>query len=163
MTTLVVLFCKDGQDYHNKVHTFLTDNKFQATPKDPTNKYQKQITQTIKLCNLTFNKEQIKHLTQRNPKPPTQRAQLKLRKAGNPIRPVINNRNAPSYKAAKNLNRILQQYLSLDNHYTIVNSSTLAQDLTKLSINKKHRLITLDIKDLYVNIPITETIDIATT
>ena len=32
---------------------------------------------------------------------------------------------------------------------------------TKLSINKNHRLITLDIKDLYVNIPIAETIDIA--
>ena len=69
----------------------------------------------------------------------------------------------PSYKAAKKLNRILQQYLSLDNHYTTVNSSTPAQDLTKLSINKKHRLITLDIKDLYVNIPITETINIART
>ena len=76
---------------------------------------------------------------------------------------MINNRKAPSYKAAKELNRILQQYLSSDNNYTIVNPSTLAQDLTKLSINKKHRLIILDIKDLYVNIPITETIDIART
>ena len=84
--------------------------------------------------------------------PPTLKAQLKLHKAGNPIRPVINNnRNAPSYKAAKKLNRTLQQHLKLDNHYTIVNSTTLAQDLTKLSINKNLRLITLDIKDLYVN------------
>jgi len=74
---------------------------------------------------------------------------------------VINNRNAPSYKAAKKLSSILQQYLNLDNYYTIGNSSTLAQDLTKLSINKQHRLITLDIKDLCVNISITETIDIA--
>ena len=41
--------------------------------------------------------------------------------------------------------------------------ATLAQDLTRLNINNKHRLITLDIKDLYVNIPITETIDITTT
>jgi len=57
----------------------------------------------------------------------------------------------------------MEQHIVLDNHYTIVNSSTLAQDLTKLNINKKHRLITLDIKDLYVNIPITETIDIART
>jgi len=83
------------QDCHNKVHTFLTDNKFQATPKNPINKYQKQIIQTIKKFNLIFNKEQIKHLTQRNPKPPILKAQLKLHKAGNPIRPVINDRNAP--------------------------------------------------------------------
>ena len=75
---------------------------------------------------------------------------------------MINNRSAPSYQPAKKLNRILQQHLNLHNHYTIINSSTLAQDLTKLSINKKHRLITLDIKYLYVNIPITEATDIAT-
>ena len=128
-----------------------------------TYKYQKQITQTIKQCNLIYNKEQIIHLTQRNPKPLTLKAQLKLHKAGNPIRPVSSNRNSPSYKAAKKLNRILQPYLSLDNHCTIVNSSALAHELTKLSINKKHRLMTLDIKDMYVNIHITETIDIART
>jgi len=108
--------------------------------------YQKQVTQTIKQSNLIFNKEQIKHLTQRNPMPPTLKTQLILHKAGNPIRPVINIRSAPSYKAAKKLNMILQHHLNLDNHYTIVNSSTLAQDLTKLSTNKNHRLITLDIK-----------------
>jgi len=38
-----------------------------------------------------------------------------------------------------------------------------AHDLTKLTISDSHRLITLHIKDLYVNIPITETIDIART
>ena len=48
------------------------------------------------LRTLIFNKEQIKHLTQINPMPPTLKAQLKLHKAGNPIRPVINNRSAPS-------------------------------------------------------------------
>jgi len=73
---------------------------------------------------------------------------------------VINNRSAQSYKFAKKFNSILQQYLTVDNCYTIVNSSTLAQDLTKLNISKQHRLITLDIKDLYVNIPIRQTIDI---
>jgi len=86
-----------------------------------------------------------------------------MHKAGNPIRPVINNRNDPSYKATKKLNKILQQHLNLDNHHTIINSTTLAQDLTKLNINTKHRLITMDIKDLYVNIPITETTDITKT
>ena len=96
--TIVVIYKKD---YHNKIYTFLTDNKFQAIPNNSTNKYQKQITQAIKQRNLIFNKEQIKHLTQRNPMPPTLKSQLKLHKAGNPIRPVINDRSAPSYKVAK--------------------------------------------------------------
>ena len=75
--TLVIIYT---QDYHNKVHTFLTSNSFQAIPIDPTNTYQKQITQTIKQCNLIFSKEQNKHLTVRKPKPPTLKAQIKLHK-----------------------------------------------------------------------------------
>jgi len=51
----------------------------------------------------------------------------------------------------------------MDNNYTIDNSTKLAYDLTKLTISDSHRLITLDIKEIYVNIPITETIDIART
>jgi hypothetical protein len=51
----------------------------------------------------------------------------------------------------------------MDNHYTIDKSTKLAHVLTKLTISDSHRLITLHIKDLYVNISITETIDTART
>ena len=132
--TLVIIY---REDYHNKVHTFLTNNNFQTIPKNPTNMHHKQITQNIKQCNLVFHKEQYKYLTLRNPNPPTLKAQIKLHKDGNPIRPVINNIHTPSYKAAKKLNRILQQRLNLGNQYTEVNSVTLAQDLMKININNK--------------------------
>jgi len=102
--TLVIIY---REDYHNKLHTFLTNNNFQTIPKNPTNIYHKQITQTIIQCNLIFHKEQYKYLTVRNPNPPTFKAQIKLHKDGNPIRPVINNILAPAYKAAKKLNKIL--------------------------------------------------------
>jgi len=42
-------------------------------------------------------------------------------------------------------------------------SSFVAHDLTHMKINDKHRLITFDIKDLYVNIPTKETLKIAKT
>jgi hypothetical protein len=45
-------------------------------------------------------------------------------------------------------------------HYNVTNSTNLANDLTKLEIHENHRMITLDIKDLYVNIPTDETLDI---
>jgi len=45
--------------------------------------------------------------------------------------------------------------------YTIDNSVKLAHDLTKLTTRNSQRLIALDIKELYVNIPILETIHIA--
>ena len=79
------------------------------------------------------------------------------------MRPVVNNRTVSAYKAAKKLNTIPNNHLHLENQYNVINSNTLAKVLIQLKINNKHRLLTLDIKDLYVNIPIKETIHITET
>jgi len=73
---------------------------------------------------------------------------------------VVNNTKAPAHKTARRLNTILSIHLHLGNHFNTVNSSTLANELVNLKINNHHRLLMLDIKDLYVNIPIQETLDI---
>ena len=52
----------------------------------------------------------------------------------------------------------LINYLELNNQYVINNSTNLAHDIDKLNINKNHRFITYNIKDLFVNIPIQEKI-----
>jgi hypothetical protein len=67
---------------------------------------------------------------------------------------------APTYKRAKHLVRILNKHFTLNNHNNVFNSTDLATDLTNLNINKNHKLITYDIKDLSVNIPIEETLTI---
>jgi hypothetical protein len=96
----------------------------------------------------------------KKPTPPNLKAQLKLHKVDIPIRPVINNRPAPGYKLVKHLASILNQYIMLHNQYITMNSHNLANDLTKLKINENHNMVTFDIKDLYVNIPVTETLNI---
>jgi len=75
-----------------------------------------------------------------------------------PIYPVINKRSAPSYKLAKYLTKILNQYITLNNHYVVINLTNLANDLTK--IHENHKTITFNTKDLYINIPIDETLNI---
>jgi len=151
------------QDYSNKVHTFLSENNFHHIPNDPTNKYHKTIQKALQKCDTTINKRQIKHMTYKNPSPPTLNALIKLHKPNIPIRPAINNRNAPAYKTAKKLNTILNNHLHLDNEYVTINSNTLANEMITLKINNKHGLLTLDVKDLYVNIIIREIIDITRT
>jgi hypothetical protein len=111
-------------------------------------------------CNLIIDKQKIKYLDQKKPSPPTLKAQLELHKHGIPIRPVINNMKAPSYKLSKHLVKILKNYITINNCYNITNSVNLANDLTKLKINRNHKLITYDIKDVYVSIPIEETLTI---
>jgi len=150
-------------EYAKKVHTFLTENNFPTLTGNPTKKDQIRIQKTAQLCNQIIPKQHIKYLTKKKPPPPDINAQLKLYKPEAPIWPVVNSRTAPSYKLAKKLYDILNKHLLLDNHYTTRNSTSLPNDLVKLTITDKHRLITLDINDLYVNIPLKETIDITRT
>ena len=70
---------------------------------------------------------------------------------------------APAYKLAKHLTKILNQHINLNNRYNLTNSTNLANDLIKLPVHDNYRMITFDIKDLYVNIPIDETLNIIKT
>jgi hypothetical protein len=45
--------------------------------------------------------------------------------------------------------------------YNIINTTQFAENLNKLKLNQEYKLLTMDIKDLYVNIPINHTLSIA--
>jgi hypothetical protein len=155
--TIIVIYI---DDYTNKVHEFLTENHIQPIQNNPILKDSTQIQTTLQQNNLIFDKRQNKYLMQKNLTPPKLNAQLKLHKANIPIRPVVNNRNTPTYKTTKKINNILKQCLQPEDNYNTQKSRTLANDLTKLTINKNYRMVTYDIKDLHVNIPIEETLQI---
>jgi retron-type reverse transcriptase len=53
--------------------------------------------------------------------------------------------------------------LNLPNLYTVTCSTDIAQKLTQLPYKHNYRLLTLDIKDLYINIPTKEIIHITHT
>jgi len=80
---------------------------------------------------------------------------LKTHKDNQTIGPVINNIQALSYKAARFMNRKLQDLFNLPYVYNTENSQEIAVELLKLDINENMRLITLVIKDMYVNLPTT--------
>ena len=60
---------------------------------------------------------------------------------------------APSYKIENILNNNIKAYINLPNTYITMNTGKIAQELHKLHITEKHRILTLDIKDLYDNLP----------
>ena len=98
------------------------DNNFHLIQKYPTNKYQQLIHRTLQQCYLITDKKKIKYLIQQKPSPPTLKAQLKLHKTGIPIRPIINNVKAPTYKIAKHLAKLLNIHITLNrntNNYKI--------------------------------------------
>ena len=67
---------------------------------------------------------------------------------------------APAYKIKKILNKYLKQKLIIENKYNIHNSKHLTQLLQKVKINNKSKMISLDIKDMYTNIPVKDTLKI---
>ena len=123
-TTVII----DTTEYNNKTLEFINSDAIETLTNNPTSKFQKRIKDTLKLCHL-INKTQIKYLTQNKPQAPTLKAQIKLHKMGNPIRPVVNNVNAPNYKLAKFLTKNLKAYIQLPYQYNVKNSTNLAHHL----------------------------------
>lgn len=66
----------------------------------------------------------------------------------------MTNTRAPSYKIAIYLNKKLNNLMCVPFAYTTKNSYEIAQELNRIQINEHNKMITLDIKDLYVNLPI---------
>jgi len=70
------------------------------------------------------------------PSAPRLNVYIKTHKENRPIRPVINNTTAPSYRIAKHINKKLYSLLNLPNIYTAKNSQEVAIELTNTKINE---------------------------
>ena len=126
---------------------------------DPTSKFQKEIKDTIKQSNLVIDNTNNK-LINPNPSAPKLRVSIKIHKENYPIEPIVNYIPAPAYRLKKQLVKILQNKLIINNKYNIKNATNLTEILSKIDISSDSKLISLDIKDMYTNIPIQETLNI---
>ena len=116
--TIVII---NNTEYNKKTLDFINTNEIMKLTKDPTKTFHKKAMETIKQCQLIINKNQTKYLIQKKPQAPTLKAQIKLHKTGMPIRPVINNINAPTYKLANFLAKSISSYLPLQHQYNVKN------------------------------------------
>jgi hypothetical protein len=73
-------------------------------------------------CKDLMEKNRGKYLLNIKPTAPRINAYIKKHKENKPIRPVIDNTQAPSYKIAKFLNNRIKEYINLPNTYTVENS-----------------------------------------
>ena len=87
--------------------------------KDPTEKFQKQIQKAVTQYTDIIEKTKHKYIINVKPSTPQLKANIKTHKEGMPIRPVINNINAPAYNLAKLLNKQLHIPLPLPTTHTV--------------------------------------------
>lgn len=147
-------------EYVEKTMSFLDSNNIQEINKDPTNKFQNQIKQALKGIDLLFTQAEKYKLTVKNPKLPTLRSLPKIHKQSCPIRPIVNFREAPSYKICRELNKLLREKISLENDRSVKNSIELTTKLNTLSLSESTRIVSFDITNMYTNIPVDEAITI---
>jgi hypothetical protein len=95
-----------------------------------------------------------------NPSAPTIKGLIKLHTPGQPIRPVVNWRNAPAHNLTRSFSQKIRQLAPLPNTYNIENTRDLIDKLIHTPISPNVRFASLDITNLYTNIPVKETRDI---
>jgi len=135
----------------NHLKTFLAGNNFFCFPKI--------LLTSIKSLTENTTTMQLNHRQTQNTIPSpietfttNTKNKLKLHEFNIPIRPLINNMKAPTYKIAKHLVRMLnKKNLTLNNHYNVVNSTNLTIDLTNRKIKENYKLIIYDIKDVRIS------------
>ena len=147
-------------DYNTKVQDFIDNNSFTILNKDPTQTFQNKIKDTIRNCPILFPGDQRFKLTNMNPTPPNIRGLPKIHKIENPIRPIVNWRDAPAYKMAKSLNKLIQLHIPLPNAFNITSPTQLISELLNIPYIPGIKLASFDIENMYSNIPTNEIIPI---
>jgi hypothetical protein len=78
---------------------------------------------------------------------------MKIHKKEQLIRPVVNWRNAPAYLLSKIFTETINHLSPLPHAFNIQNNQELIRDLNDTPLQPHHTLASLDIMNLYSNIP----------
>ena len=155
--SIVIIYLKE---YEQKVADFILNNGADEVDGNIMTKFQKDLRSTINNCKLLIDTGNKGRFINLNPETPLLRGLIKIHKAGTPICPIINYKNAPSYKLAKMFTGILKSYPPLPNVYNVQNSVQLMNDLSQIPFVPELKLASLDISNMYTNIPTKDLIDI---
>ncbi|XP_064100705.1 uncharacterized protein LOC135211318 [Macrobrachium nipponense] len=146
----------DTAKYREKLDAILSDEiKFECLMRNPTDDIKREADGVISAVNVATN---TLHL------PPIQGdyslgylyGNVKTHKQGNPLRPIISQRPAPTYGLARRLNQILTPYVP--SRYSL---QSLEEFLEAIKDAPGTGIIaSLDVESLFTNVPVDETIDI---
>jgi len=156
-SSLIIVY---QNDYEQKVPDFIAKSGAEIVNNNIMTKFQKDLRSTINSCESLIDTDKKGRLINLNPETPPLRGLIKIHKEGTPIRPVLNFKNAPSYKLARMLTDILKTHIPLPNVYNVQNSTKLMNDISQIPFTPELKLASLDISNMYTNIPTKDLISI---
>jgi len=150
-------------EYNKEVNNFINSNNFIQDIGNTTCRLQRDIRSTINECQYFIPKEDRWKYINVNPTTPTIRGLIKIHKAEAPIRPIINWENAPAYKIAKTLAKILNIHIPLHCAYNVKSFTQLINDMQVIKYNRNLRLASFDVTNMYTNVSSNELLGIIDT
>jgi len=152
--TIVIL---PTHHYETKIQDFIQNDDFHTKATDPTRTFQTQIRSTIKQSPTLIAKDHRWKYTSMNPSAPSIKGLIKLHKPDQPIHPVVNWRCAPAYKLSKLFTSKVTQLAPLPHSFNVMKTQDLLKNLADFPMLPHYNLASLDITNLYSNIPVKET------
>ena len=132
-------------DYHSKLQNILDDHtKFKKLDKNPTNQLKSKINKLITANNAELNSTKLPKI-------------IGDYKPNHPLRPIISQIPTPIYQLTKTIKQLISPYLP--SKYNIKSTHELIQVLHTIKPNNGI-LASLDVENLFTNVPVNETIDI---
>ena len=75
-----------------------------------------------------------------------------------PLRPIVSNINTATYNLEKFLSKLLA--LLRESEYTVKNTKNFVDNIKKENIQKDYKMVSFDVKSLFMNVPLDRTINI---
>ncbi|XP_062705801.1 uncharacterized protein LOC134287623 [Aedes albopictus] len=142
------------EDYDNKMRALVNDaTTYEKVKTDPTSRYQSgnnNIVKRLKDLKL-IDYRTANDLTSTNAICPRIYGQPKAHKPDLPLRPVIPNVTAPTYKLAKYIAGILQS--SFHSQYNTSSSFEFCNEVNNITLPEGYIMISLDVTSLFTNVP----------
>ena len=126
--------------YETKIQNFILNNNFRTTTTDPTNTFQTHIRQTINESRTLIPRVSRWKYINMNPSAPFIKGLIKLHKPDQPIRPVVNWKNAPAYRLSKLFTEKIHRLTPLHSVFNIKNTQELIQQLNDTPLLPCHSL-----------------------
>ena len=146
----------DKENYLEKLNSILHDDtKFEKIKKDPTDALKAKVNRLISAANAVIGGTHFTKIVGEYA-PGYAYGNVKTHKPNDPLRPIISQIPTPTYRLAKRLNDLLQQYLP--NGHSLRSVDEFIDILRTRQPNGI--LASIDVESLFTNVPIEATIQI---
>jgi S-ribosylhomocysteine lyase LuxS involved in autoinducer biosynthesis len=144
------------QQYKYKIQNFLQENNFQTSTIDPIKTFQTLIRKTVNTSVKLIPRENKWKYINLNPSAPSIEGLIKIQKPTQTFRSIVNWHNGPAYKLFKLFTHRINQLTPLPYSFNIKNTKDLIQNLKGIPILPHFTFASLDISNMYSNIPVAE-------